>query len=71
MQNYSKDHKDIELLRLKSFTISKPFTDKEVLCPGFLDAVVNVFKHMEPLVSKMDSCTLHDALSSFLRVYIP
>lgn len=50
-KNYSKDHKDIELLRLKSFTISKPLADKDVLSPGFLDMVVDVFKHMEPLVS--------------------
>jgi hypothetical protein len=62
VQNYSKDHKDIELLRLKSFTISKPFTDKDVLSPEFLDAVANVFKHMEPLVSEVDTGKLHDAL---------
>ena len=51
MQNYPKDHKDIELLRLKSFTVSKPFTDEQVVSPDFSDSVLATFKRMEPLVS--------------------
>ena len=51
MQNYPKDHKDIELLRLKSFTIGKTFTDEQVVSPDFSDRVLATFKRMEPLVS--------------------
>lgn len=51
VQNYPKDHKDIELLRLKSFTVGKAFTDAEVVSSDFSDRVLAAFKHMEPLVS--------------------
>lgn len=59
-KNYSKDHKDIDLLRLKSFTISKKFTDKEVLSSDFSDKVTNTFKHMEPLITYLNSCVMPD-----------
>jgi len=53
-QNYPKDHKDIALLRLKSFTVSKTLADEDVVSPEFLDKVVNVFKHMEPLITYLN-----------------
>jgi uncharacterized protein (TIGR02453 family) len=46
-KGYSSDHPHIELLRFKSYLVTNEVTDKDVLDPGYLNHVVNVFKVMK------------------------
>lgn len=49
-KTYPKDHKDIGLLRLRSFTIGKQILDNDITSPDFKDKLTTIFKNMEPLV---------------------
>lgn len=50
-KGFDADHKDILLLRLRSFTIGRKLTDEEVLGPHFLERVAELFRIMCPFVS--------------------
>lgn len=50
-KGYQPDNPAIGYLRHKSFVVSKTFTDKEVLDPGFLKTVTTILKHGQPLVA--------------------
>lgn len=45
-----KDHKDIDLLKLRSVAVIHRFLDSEVLAPDFMEQVCKVVKVMRPLV---------------------
>jgi uncharacterized protein (TIGR02453 family) len=49
-QGYKEDNPAIELLKLKSFTVSHNFAEQKLLEPGFNDFALDVFKTMQPLV---------------------
>ncbi|KAI9252555.1 hypothetical protein EDC94DRAFT_620959 [Helicostylum pulchrum] len=51
----SKHHPEIELLRFKSFAVSKRFTDQEVMSAGFLDKAMDVFEALVPFVAVINS----------------
>lgn len=48
-KGYPKDHPQIELLKLKSFIVSKEFSDKEVLDKKFFKSVSEHMKLIKPL----------------------
>ena len=48
-KGYSPDHPNIELLKLKYYTVVHQVREKELLDPGFLDHATRVFKAMFPL----------------------
>lgn len=48
-KGYPKDHPHIKLLKLKSFVVSHPFTDKQVLDKNFVRTVATVCKTIRPL----------------------
>ena len=48
-KGYPSDHKNIELLKLKSYLVVNEATDKLVLSTDFQNHVINVFKTMKPL----------------------
>lgn len=48
-KGYAKDHPSIELLKLKSYIVSRPFTDKEVLDKNFIKTVGESCKAIKPL----------------------
>ncbi|KAI9272653.1 hypothetical protein BDA99DRAFT_425279, partial [Phascolomyces articulosus] len=50
-KNIARDHPEIELLRYKSFVISKTFTDEDVLSAGFLDKVLDVYEALVPFIT--------------------
>lgn len=50
-QGYEHDHKDIELLRLRNFTIGTKLADNEVLGPTGLTRVAELIQCMTPFVS--------------------
>ncbi|KAH9974159.1 hypothetical protein BGW80DRAFT_206040 [Lactifluus volemus] len=45
-----KDHKDIDLLKCRSFVVVHQFTDDEVLSPAFGQTVMEVIRAARPLV---------------------
>ena len=47
-KGYDKDHPAIELLKLKSFTVSHPVDDKTVTSKDFVKYSTTVFKAMKP-----------------------
>lgn len=59
-QGYSVDHPNIDLLRYKQFLLTRPFTDKEMTDPGFLDDVVVTFQAMRPFFDYMSEVLTTD-----------
>lgn len=54
-KGFAKDHPEIELLRLQTFTISKTFTDEEVLSTEFPSLVADCLKAFKPFVHCLNS----------------
>ncbi|KAH9063203.1 hypothetical protein EDB87DRAFT_1604547 [Lactarius vividus] len=50
----AKDHKEIDLLKCRSFVVVHQFTDEEVLSPNFGQTVIEVVKAAKPLVYCMN-----------------
>jgi hypothetical protein len=50
-QGYDHDHKDIELLRLRNFTMGRKLADDEVVGIGGLERVSELVASMVPFVS--------------------
>lgn len=48
-KGYSKDHADIDLLRHKSFLMSKNISDDEITSEDFVQKALEVYKDMVPL----------------------
>jgi len=51
-QGYTADHKDIDLLRLRSFTIGRSLSEEEVTKPNFMARVAQLMEIMSPFVSE-------------------
>jgi len=51
IQGYDADNPNIELLRLRNFTIGKALSDEEVINPNGLDTIVDLIAAMVPFVS--------------------
>ena len=56
-RNIPKDHPEIELLRYKSFVVSKSFSDEQVVAEGFLDRVLDVFEALVPFITVLNAWT--------------
>ncbi|PNS14802.1 hypothetical protein CAC42_2031 [Sphaceloma murrayae] len=59
-QGYAKDHADIDLLRLKNFTIGRQLEDEEVVGAGFLEKVVDLVGVMKPFIHYLNSVVMPD-----------
>ena len=59
-KGFAKDHPAIDLLRHKSFIVSREFTDKEVLNKEFLNEVVDTFRKMRPFFDYMSEVLTTD-----------
>lgn len=57
---YDRDHPDIDLIRKKQFVVMHPFTDQEVLDPGFAKEVVKVYEAMRPFFDYMSEVLTTD-----------
>ena len=60
-RGFPKDHEAIDLLRRTQFLFRHSFTDKEVLDPGFVDAVSAHFKSIRPLFDHFTEVLTTDA----------
>jgi uncharacterized protein (TIGR02453 family) len=48
-KGFPKDHRHIELLKMKSYLVSRMIPDKEVVSGDYLDSIVTASKAMKPL----------------------
>jgi uncharacterized protein (TIGR02453 family) len=53
-RGYPTDHPQIELLRMKSFIVSKKISDQEILSGDFLKIAVDGFALMMPFLSFLE-----------------
>ncbi|SCV74314.1 BQ2448_6746 [Microbotryum intermedium] len=54
MEGVTKDHPDIDLLKLRSNAVTHYFTDEEVLREDFLDKVIEIMEVMAPFVQLLN-----------------
>jgi uncharacterized protein (TIGR02453 family) len=54
-KGFDKDHKDIDLLCLKSFTVSRVFERDQVLAEDFTEIVVGAMKALTPFIQLLNS----------------
>ena len=59
-KGFSKDHPNIDLIRLKSFIVHRNFTDAEVHSKGFSDLVVHHFELLRPYFDYMSEVLTTD-----------
>lgn len=59
-KGFSKDHSNMDLIRLKSFIVVHNFTDAEVHSPGFKDQVVHHFELLRPYFDYMSEVLTTD-----------
>ncbi|KAJ5557226.1 hypothetical protein N7494_001141 [Penicillium frequentans] len=59
-KGYEADNKNIELLRLRSFTIGRPITDTEIMAADAQDRIVALIGVMEPFVTYLNSVVMPD-----------
>ena len=52
-KGFSKEDKNIDLIKKKQFIFTKKFTDKEILAPDFLNSVDDAFKTIRPYFDYM------------------
>ena len=50
-QGFDAEHKDIDLLRLRNYTIGRKLADEEVTDPKALERIAHLVSCMLPLVS--------------------
>ncbi|KAJ5203681.1 Conserved hypothetical protein CHP02453 [Penicillium cinerascens] len=59
-KGYEADNANILLLRLRSFTIGRPISDKEMLAPDAQDRIAALVGVMEPFVTYLNSIVMPD-----------
>ncbi|KAI5810007.1 hypothetical protein DFH27DRAFT_606430 [Peziza echinospora] len=62
-KGYPKDHVDIKLLRLRSFTVGKRLQDEDVTSSNIVGVIVDLFSKMEPLITYLNSVIMPDVIS--------
>lgn len=59
-KGYEKENPNIDLLKLRNYTIGKKLKDEEVLGPGGLGRIVELIGFLEPFVSYLNSVVMPD-----------
>ncbi|KAF3911226.1 hypothetical protein ABW20_dc0106614 [Dactylellina cionopaga] len=59
-KGYDKTHPDIDLLRLKSYTVGKRISDLEILLPNAMVYLVDIVRTLEPFVAYLNSVVMPD-----------
>jgi uncharacterized protein (TIGR02453 family) len=54
-RGYPKDHPEVDLLRLKSVTVTRHITDAEITSPAFFHETLETFEAMKPFLHYLDS----------------
>lgn len=67
-QGYEADHPNIDLLKLKNFTVGKKLPDEEVVGPRGLQRIADLVSCMVPFVSLPPSSALFDPIFNTLSL---
>ncbi|KAL9059361.1 MAG: hypothetical protein Q9162_001230 [Coniocarpon cinnabarinum] len=59
-RDYDADHEDIQLLRLRNFTLGCKLKDEEIVGPGALDRIAKLVEDLVPFVSYLNSVVMPD-----------
>lgn len=59
-KGFKKDHPAIDLIRMKQFTVSRQFSDKEILDKDFKKEVIKTFEAMRPYFDYMSEVLTTD-----------
>ncbi|PWY90513.1 hypothetical protein BO94DRAFT_463069 [Aspergillus sclerotioniger CBS 115572] len=59
-KGYDLDNENIQLLRLRSFTIGRPLSDEELLSPNAQERIAALIGIMEPFVTYLNSVVMPD-----------
>lgn len=59
-RGFDKEHPDMDLIRMKQFIVTRPFTDEEVLSPNFLEEIDKSYKAMRPYFDYMSDVLTTD-----------
>ncbi len=59
-KGFERDHPAIDLIRKKQFIVTRSFSDKEVLSPGFMEEVNSCFKAVRPWFDYMSEVLTTD-----------
>ncbi|KAF7587473.1 hypothetical protein BBP40_007194 [Aspergillus hancockii] len=59
-KGYDLDNENINLLRLRSFTIGRPLADEELMSPNAQDKIAALIGIMEPFVTYLNSVVMPD-----------
>jgi uncharacterized protein (TIGR02453 family) len=54
-RGYPRDHPDLDLLRLKTVTVTREIADRVVASPDFVEETLRTFRAMKPFLAYMDS----------------
>ena len=57
-KGYDENNRAIEFLKMKSFIVSKPFADKDILNKGFIAAVSKTCSTMKPVIDFLNTALL-------------
>ncbi|OAG05110.1 uncharacterized protein CC84DRAFT_1165439 [Paraphaeosphaeria sporulosa] len=63
-KGYDSDHKDIDLLRLRNFTLGTKLSDNEVVGANGLDRIAEIIGCMVPFITYLNSVVMPDEDSS-------
>lgn len=59
-RGFDKNHPDIDLIRMKQFIVTRPFSDEEVLSENFIGEINNSYKAMRPYLDYMSEILTTD-----------
>lgn len=59
-RGFNKEDENIDLIRLKSFTVNHDFTDEEVFAAGFKDNLIHKYKLLRPFFNYMSDVLTTD-----------
>ncbi|KAH6870293.1 hypothetical protein BKA58DRAFT_384758 [Alternaria rosae] len=59
-KGYDHDHKDIELMRLRNFTMGRKLADDEIVGPGGLERVGELIASLVPFITYLNSVAMPD-----------
>ncbi|KAI7118154.1 hypothetical protein KC352_g33624, partial [Hortaea werneckii] len=57
---YDADHVDIDLLRLRNYTMGKSMSEEELTGGDGLENVANLFMHLKPFITYINSVVMPD-----------
>jgi len=59
-KDFAADHKDIELLKLRNFILTKKISDKDVTSKNFLAMVGDIVEALEPFITYLNNTVMPD-----------